>query len=112
MLIKKIFPFILAIMSLPFAMSAQVTTSNISGFTNTGTGTGLAGATITATHIPTGTVYTSIARTGGRFDINNMNPGGPYRITTTFTGFEAVTKEDVFLTLGETYRADFNLKSK
>ena len=112
MLIKKIFPFILAIMSLPFAMSAQVTTSNISGFTNTGTGTGLAGATITATHIPTGTVYTSIARTGGRFDINNMNPGGPYRITTTFTGFEAVTKEDVFLTLGETYRADFDLKSK
>ncbi|MEJ7611418.1 MAG: carboxypeptidase regulatory-like domain-containing protein [Ferruginibacter sp.] len=109
---KKIIPFLIAIMSLPFAMNAQVTTSSISGIAKTASGSPLPGATITATHIPTGTVYTSVARAGGRFDINNMNPGGPYRITTTFTGFDSGVKEDIFLTLGETLRTDFDMQNK
>ena len=109
---KKILAFLIAIIVLPFVLKAQVTTSSISGVAKTAAGSALPGATVTATHIPTGTVYTTIARSGGRFDINNMNPGGPYTITTTFTGFEPVVKEDLFLTLGETARTDFELQNK
>ena len=109
---KKILAFLIAIIVLPFLLKAQVTTSSISGVAKTAAGSALPGATVTATHIPTGTVYTTIARSGGRFDINNMNPGGPYTITTTFTGFEPIVREDIFLTLGETLRTDFELQNK
>ena len=70
---KKILPFLIALSAIPFLLQAQVTTSSISGIVKNKSGNALPGASITATHIPTGTVYTSIARTGGRFDINNMN---------------------------------------
>ncbi len=93
-------------------MNAQVTTSSISGSVKSGSSAELPGASITAVHIPTGTVYSALARSGGRFDINNMNPGGPYRITATFSGFQTETREDVFLILGETLKTDFNLGSK
>ncbi len=112
MYFKKIIPFLIAIFALPFFMSAQVTTSSISGIAKNASGNALPGATITATHQPTGTVYTTVARSGGRFDINNMNTGGPYRIIISFSGFDTETKEDVFLTLGETQRIDVELKNK
>ncbi|RYY46064.1 MAG: TonB-dependent receptor [Chitinophagaceae bacterium] len=109
---KKIIPMVIAMLALPFFMMAQVTTSSISGVVKDKAGNPLTGSSITATHTPTGTVYTSVARTGGRFDINNMNPGGPYVISSTFVGFETSTKQDVFLTLGEISRVDFEMSDK
>ncbi|MEJ7627322.1 MAG: carboxypeptidase regulatory-like domain-containing protein [Ferruginibacter sp.] len=111
-MLKKILPFIIAMLAMPFFMKAQLTTSSISGVVKNGSGSMLPGATITATHIPTGTVYNTSARTGGRFDINNMNPGGPYTITTSFVGFETNIKSDVYLVLGETLKADVDLSDK
>ena len=86
---------------------AQVTTSSMSGTVKSSTDEPLVGATVTATHLPTGTVYRTITRTGGRFDIANMNPGGPYTMEVTFVGLETNTRPDVFITLGETSRQDF-----
>ncbi|HRF25844.1 MAG TPA: TonB-dependent receptor [Ferruginibacter sp.] len=109
---SKILPFILAFLTLPFLMDAQITTSSISGLVKNASGNPLAGATITATHLPTGTVYTATARAGGRFDINNMNAGGPYKIEATFVGFETDSKTNLFLTLGETQTFSFILSDK
>lgn len=109
---KKIIPMVIAILAMPFLLIAQVTTSSISGVVKDKAGNTLPGSTITATHTPTGTVYTSVARSGGRFDINNMNPGGPYVISTTFVGFETEKKEDIYLVLGEVSRMDFVLSDK
>ena len=80
MRMKKILFLLLSVLAFQYTVSAQVTTSSISGVVKSKAGVVLPGASITATHIPTGTVYTALARTGGRFDINNMNPGGPYTI--------------------------------
>src|SRR5205085_7471950 len=110
--LRKILPIIIAIVAMPFFMQAQVTTSSISGTVKNSSASLLAGATVTAKHIPTGTVYTTATRAGGRYDISNMNPGGPYTVTTTFVGFETSNKEDVFLILGETQRIDFVLSDK
>ena len=109
---KKILPFLIALTTIPFLIQAQVTTSSISGIVKNKSGNALPGASITATHVPTGTVYTTVARTGGRFDISNMNPGGPYTITSTFVGFEVDKKEDVYLQLGDVQRVDVVLAEK
>ena len=85
--LKKILPLIIAALAMPFLLKSQVTTSSISGIVKNNSGSALPGTTITATHIPTGTVYTSVSRSGGRFDISNMNPGGPYTIVASFVGF-------------------------
>ncbi|MFM7709686.1 MAG: carboxypeptidase regulatory-like domain-containing protein, partial [Ferruginibacter sp.] len=108
---KWIFLFLL-MAGIPFCGIGQVTTSNLSGTVKNRSGNGLAGATITAIHEPTGTVYTSVARGSGRYDINNMNPGGPYSVSVTFSGFEVNNEKDVYLVLGETKRSDFTMVDK
>ncbi|MBI2731735.1 MAG: carboxypeptidase regulatory-like domain-containing protein [Sphingobacteriales bacterium] len=91
---------------------AQVTTSSLSGVVKTKSGNGLVGATVTATHQPTGTVYRTITRKDGGFNISNMNPGGPYSIEVTFTGFVSQTKNEIYLSLGETGKYDYVLLDK
>lgn len=88
---------------------AQVTTSAISGFVRADNGEGVVGASVSALHVPTGTTYSTITKTGGRYDLNNLNPGGPYRLTITHVAFQSLSREDVFLTLGETSSQDFSL---
>lgn len=108
-MLKRIFQATALIFAIPFLISAQETNSGIGGIVKGATGDALVGATITATHIPTGTVYRVAARAGGRYDINNMTPGGPYLIVATFVGFQDEKREDIYLTLGEKSRFDFAL---
>lgn len=92
--------------------NAQNTTSSISGTVKTNTGENLIGATITATHDPTGTIYRVQSRTRGRFDISNMNPGGPYTIEVSFVNFANEKRTDIYLSLGESFKIDFALANK
>ena len=112
MLLKKILPIIILFLGFSNTIQAQVTTSSISGVIKSKAGSLLPGATITAIQLSTGTVYTAVARTGGRFDINNMNPGGPYTITISYTGFEDDKREDIYLVLGDELRLDVQLKQE
>ncbi len=108
-MLKKILPFILAILAMPLFMLAQTTTSSVSGLVKNKNGEALPGASITVVHVPTGTIYTTSARAGGRFEINNMNPGGPYTVSGTFVGYSKDVKENIYLDLGETQKIDFDL---
>lgn len=112
MLYKRILPFIIGLLGLPFLINAQVTTSSLSGTVKGSDNEPLIGATITATHIPTGTVYRVISRSAGQFDINNMNPGGPYKVVASFVGFNEEVKDDIFLSLGEKGTVNFLLINK
>lgn len=113
MLIQRTVRLLIGVLLLiPFALTAQVTSSSISGIVRSGTGEGLLGATITATHVPTGTVYSVASRTGGRYNLYNLNPGGPYRIVVTYVGYENQTREDIQLTLGENSTQDFNMSDQ
>jgi outer membrane receptor for ferrienterochelin and colicin len=112
MLLKKILPIFIASMAFLCAANAQITTSGISGFVKNKAGEALTGASIQATHQPTGTVYTATTTKGGRFEIANMNPGGPYKVVVSFVGFATETKTDIFLTLGENLRQDFQMGDK
>lgn len=112
MLIQKIVRLLAVLLVFPFAIQAQVTTSSMSGSVKSAKGEALAGATVTATHVPTGTVYRVSTRNEGRFNIYNMNPGGPYTVTVSFVGFEEGRKENVFLSLGENSIQDFQMSDK
>jgi hypothetical protein len=110
-MLKRI-PFLLTLLlALCTCLRAQVTNSSMSGFIKSDKGEPLVGATITATHTPTGTVYRTVSRSGGRFNITNMVPGGPYSIGVTFVGLTESKKQDIYLNLGEPASQDFVLTS-
>jgi outer membrane receptor for ferrienterochelin and colicin len=106
---KKILFLFLSALALQFTVSGQITTSSMSGTVRNAKNEALTGASIKVTHVPTGTVYNTQSRAFGRFDINNMNPGGPYRIEVTYVNYAKEVKEDVILNLGEAFRYDYTL---
>lgn len=112
MLSKKLLQFVLAVLILPAFALAQNTTSSLSGSVKTNTGEVLVGATVTATHEPTGTTYRVQSRAGGRFDISNMNPGGPYIVEVSFLNYANEKKTELYLSLGDVLKVDFALASK
>ncbi|SET76225.1 TonB-dependent receptor [Hymenobacter actinosclerus] len=88
---------------------AQVSTSAMSGIVTDKTGEGLPGATVIAVHTPTNTQYVAPTNSDGRFNIQGMRVGGPYTVRITFVGYQDVTRENLFLTLGQSFRLDVNL---
>jgi hypothetical protein len=64
---------------------------------------------VLAVHVPSGTQYRTVVRTGGTYSLPNLRVGGPYTITTTMIGFQPDSVENVFLALGQTRREDFEL---
>jgi len=81
-------------------LNAQVTTSGIGGKVSSGTEP-IIGATIVATHTPSGTTYGTVSATDGTFRINAMRVGGPYLIEVSYVGYSKYTLDDVELNLGE-----------
>jgi hypothetical protein len=97
---KKILPLLIAIMALPFAMKAQVTTGTITGHVSSNDGKGLSGASIVATLEATGSVYKTVSKTNGLYNIPNLRVGGPYVVVITYVGYNAETYKDLYVTLG------------
>lgn len=86
-----------------FYSFGQVTTSSITGNIKSVQGEPLVGATVTATHVPSGTVYTTIAKSDGNFILPGLRTGGPYTIKIDFVGLKSEVLENIFLQLGEPY---------
>lgn len=102
-MLKRIY-FLIAILSLStILVNAQVTTSGITGKVSNDSGGGLAGATITATHTPTGTVYTGTTNESGRYNLANMRVGGPYVVSISYVGYSTSNFDDITLELGQPY---------
>lgn len=83
------------------AISAQVTTSSISGNVTDASGAPLVGTTVIATHTPSGTQYGAAADAKGNYRIYNVRPGGPYTITFSMIGYQTVEKTGIQLALAE-----------
>ena len=92
---------------LSFMVQAQETTSEIQGIVKDSKGAPLAGATIVAEHTPTGTKYTTTSRNDGRYNLANLRIGGPYVITENYVGFTKQQIDNVTLSLGIVFKADF-----
>ena len=101
MYLKKIIPILIAMFALSSFANAQVTTSSITGVVKDSEAKTLVGATVTANYTPANITYTTVSKAGGRFNISNMKPGGPYTITISYSGHTPETLTDVYLQLAE-----------
>ncbi len=85
------------------AALAQVTTSSITGTVKDAKGLALPGATIKATHEPSGTVYAVATNSDGYYNIPGMRVGGPYTVEVTFISYSKQSYSGITLQLGQSY---------
>lgn len=108
---KKLLTFFVAMIA-SISLMAQVTTSSISGKITDNSRATLPGATIVATHTPSGSQYYAVADANGTYRLLNIRPGGPYTIEVRMVGFQTVKQEGVSATLGETKILNFRLSEE
>ena len=94
---------------LTFVGFGQITTSAISGVVTNEKKEVLAGASIHATHLPTGTQYTATANKSGMYVLPAVRVGGPYTIHASFVGYKMGEITEVNTQLGLTSNVDFVL---
>ena len=78
----------------------------MSGIITDSKGDPLPGASVVATHTPSGTQYATVADVAGNYKIQNMRVGGPYTLAVSFVGYQTQTYTEINLRLGETYAQD------
>ena len=102
---KRLFFLVALLLTLSLTAMAQITTSSMAGKVTLDDENGeeVIGATVIAVHEPSGTRYTAVTNTTGRFSINGMRTGGPYEVTVSYIGFQPKTLKGITLQLAETY---------
>lgn len=98
---KRLFFLITMFFVMTSTAFAQITTSGISGKV-TSQGEDVIGATVTATHQPSGTIYRAVTNIDGRYTIDGMRVGGPYKVEIAYIGQKTKIFQNVHLQLGET----------
>jgi hypothetical protein len=109
-MLKKILLFT-QVLIVSISLFGQVTTSGITGSVKDNNGQPLQGATITATHTPSGTSFTTLSGKNGVFNLPNLRVGGPYRVTATYVGLQPSTVDSITLLLGEPYNLNLSLSN-
>lgn len=91
-------------------MFAQATTGSAAGVITQPDGTPISGASVAFTYQPTN--YTSTATTNdlGAFRVQGLEPGGPYHVEVSSLGYRSAVRENVTITLGQTYRLSLTLE--
>lgn len=88
----------------------QITTSGINGRVTDLNKGPLPGATVLATHQPSGTQYGTITNADGRFSLSGMRTGGPYLIEISYVGYSTEKFSDITLYLGQAFTLNAVLK--
>ena len=108
---KKLLCLLSTVMFVGVSAFAQVTTSSLNGHVADEAGEPLAGTAVIAVHLPSGTQYATVANDNGRFNINGMRAGGPYKVELSFLGMASIQYNDVTLKLGEPFEINAVMKS-
>jgi hypothetical protein len=101
--------FTLLVLAAGTAFGQGFTTSSMNGRITDAKGEPLAGATVVAVHTPTGSKYGAVTGDNGYYRIPNMRVGGPYNVDVTFVGYETYSQENVYLSLGQSFRVSTGL---
>jgi outer membrane receptor for ferrienterochelin and colicin len=97
-------------LAMPTTMHAQVTTGNIAGSVTDPSSGPLPGVTVEAIHVPTGTRYSAISDSSGRYFIPNAKVGGPYHITAALEGMKPADVNNVSVGLGSTTEVPLTMR--
>ena len=108
---KRLLFLVAVLLTMTLTAMAQITTSSMAGKVTLDDQNGeeVIGATVVAVHEPSGTRYTAVTNTTGRFSINGMRTGGPYEVTISYIGFQPKTVKGIILQLAETYNLSVSL---
>ena len=110
-MVKRMRSFISAIMLvIAVAVNAQVTTASMSGKVTDTNNEAIIGATIQAIHEPSGTHYGAITNIDGRYSIQGMRAGGPYKVEVSYVGYQTMVFKGINLQLGDNYVLSAELK--
>ncbi|MBW3569524.1 MAG: carboxypeptidase regulatory-like domain-containing protein [Gemmatimonadetes bacterium] len=91
------------------AAAQGVTTSAVAGRVTTEQGEPIEGAAVVATNTRTGAEYRAVTRGDGRFLLQGLQPGGPYRVQASRVGLGTQSRAGVQLALSQTETVDFTL---
>ena len=89
------------------AFAQGVVSSGITGLVRDTSGKTIAGATLVATHTPTGTSYDAISSDTGRYNFRGLITGGPYILAVSAPGFKPVQQTDITTSLGQDIDLNF-----
>lgn len=92
------------------SVNAQVTTASMGGKVTDTSDEVIIGATVQAIHEPSGTRYGAVTNVDGRYSIQGMRAGGPYKVEISYIGYETVVFTGVSLKLGETTNVSTKIK--
>lgn len=109
-IVKQCVLFFSLLLLLPAALAAQgVTTGALTGTVVASTGESIVGASVIATHEPSGAQYGTVVREGGSYDIRGLRVGGPYTVAVQMLGYEASQETEIFVNLNQTVDTDFTI---
>ena len=100
----------LVVSAMAVGANAQVTTSAISGKVLDETKAPVIGATVVAIHEPSGTLYGAVTNVDGRYTIQGMRTGGPYKIEISYVGYNKTAFTGISLELGNTLSLNAEMK--
>lgn len=100
----------LVVSAMAVSANAQVTTSAISGKVLDETKAPVIGATVVAIHEPSGTLYGAVTNVDGRYTIQGMRTGGPYKIEVSYVGYNKMAYTGISLELGNTFNLNVDMK--
>ena len=100
----------LVVSAMAVGANAQVTTSAISGKVLDETKAPVIGATVVAIHEPSGTLYGAVTNVDGRYTIQGMRTGGPYKIEISYVGYNKTAFTGISLELGNTLSLNAEVK--
>ena len=106
--VLELFLLMLSSPSLLWSQS-QMTTGTIEGTVVDETGAVVSGATLTLTHVATGSSRTLSTDASGRYTAPLLSVGN-YQITAQLTGFTTVKRTGIVVVLGQTQTVDITLK--
>ncbi len=91
------------------AAYAQETTGSIRGLVTDEAGAPVANATVTVTHVPTGSTSTQVTGPEGAFSARGLRVGGPYRLSASAAGFETGGVTIASISLGDPTATEISL---
>ena len=91
--------------------AAQETTSSIRGSV-TAAGAPVAGATVTITHVPSGTRSTATTDAAGSFNSTGLRVGGPFTVAVEAPGYSGATVTDINTVIGQPFELPVELAAQ
>lgn len=89
---------------------AQETTSSVRGAVTSG-GAPVAGAQVTVTHVPSGTISSATSSNDGSFVVSGLRVGGPFSVKVAAPGYADFEATDIFTVVSQAFALPVELAS-